>query len=59
MKWEESGGPPLAGPPRSEGFGTLLSNHSVRSQLGGALSHQWNDAGLSVELSVPLKRLSP
>jgi PAS domain S-box-containing protein len=58
LKWAETGGPPVAGPPQSEGFGTLLSNHSVRSQLGGALSHQWNERGLSVELSVPLQRLN-
>jgi PAS domain S-box-containing protein len=58
MKWEESGGPALTGLPTSEGFGTVLSNHSVRSQLGGTLSRQWDERGLSVELSVPLERLN-
>jgi PAS domain S-box-containing protein len=58
MKWEESGGPALIGPPSSEGFGTVLSNHSIRSQLGGTLSRQWGERGLSVQLSVPLERLS-
>ena len=57
MKWQETGGPPIAGPPTAEGFGTVLSNHSVRVQLGGALTHQWNGAGLTVELSAPLERL--
>jgi two-component sensor histidine kinase len=57
LKWEESGGPRIAGPPHSEGFGTRLSNHSVRFQLGGAVTHQWYEAGLAVELSVPLERL--
>ena len=57
LKWQETGGPPVAGPPQSEGFGTVLSNHSVRVQLGGALTHDWNAAGLSVELSAPLERL--
>jgi PAS domain S-box-containing protein len=57
LKWQETGGPPIAGPPTSEGFGTVLSNNSVRVQLGGALAHQWNGAGLSVELSAPLERL--
>jgi len=55
LKWEESGGPALRGPPKSEGFGTVISNHSVREQFGGTLSHL---KGLSVELSVPMERLS-
>ncbi len=57
LKWQETGGPPVAGPPTSKGFGTVLSNNSVRVQLGGALAHQWNGAGLTVELSAPLERL--
>ena len=58
LKWEESGGPALRGPPKSEGFGTAISNHSVREQFGGTLSHNWDLKGLSVELSVPMERLS-
>ena len=45
LKWEETGGPPVAGSPMSEGFGTVLSNHSVRVQLGGSLAHEWNASG--------------
>jgi PAS domain S-box-containing protein len=58
LKWEERGGPPLSGPPKSEGFGTVISNHSVREQFGGTVSHRWEVEGLSVELSVPMERLS-
>jgi two-component sensor histidine kinase len=58
MKWEENGGPALAGPPKAQGFGTVLSNHSVRAQLGGTISHAWNSSGLIVDLSVPLERLN-
>ena len=58
LKWRESGGPALSGPPSSEGFGTVISNHSVREQFGGTLSHTWDPNGLSVELSVPMERLS-
>lgn len=58
LKWEESGGPPLEAPPKSEGFGTVISNHSVREQFGGTLSHKWDVKGLSVELAVPMERLS-
>jgi PAS domain S-box-containing protein len=58
LKWEESGGPAISGPPKSEGFGTVISNHSVREQFGGTLRHKWDSTGLSVELSVPTERLS-
>jgi two-component system, chemotaxis family, CheB/CheR fusion protein len=58
LKWVESGGPALRGPPKSEGFGTVISNHSVREQLRGTISHKWDMKGLSVELAVPRERLS-
>ena len=58
LKWEESGGPALRGPPKSEGFGTVISNHSVREQFGGRCPSRWDLKGLSVELSVPMERLS-
>jgi two-component sensor histidine kinase len=57
LTWEEHGGPALAGPPTAKGFGTLLSGHSIRSQLGGNLSHHWNPGGLVIELSCPLDGL--
>jgi PAS domain S-box-containing protein len=58
MKWEERGGPPLAGTPKSSGFGTVLSNQSVRGQFGGKLFYQWNPNGLVVDLSIPMERLT-
>jgi two-component system, chemotaxis family, CheB/CheR fusion protein len=58
LKWEESGGPALNGPPQAEGFGTVISNHCVRGQFGGIVSRKWDSKGLSVELSVPMERLS-
>jgi two-component system CheB/CheR fusion protein len=58
LKWEESGGPAVSGPPKSEGFGTVISNHSVREQFGGTLSHQWDLKGLTVDLVIPMERLS-
>jgi two-component system CheB/CheR fusion protein len=57
MKWEERGGPALSGPPKAEGFGTTLSNHSVQRQFQGTISYRWNSGGLVVELSIPLERL--
>ena len=58
LKWDESGGPALTAPPQSEGFGTVISNHCVRGQFGGTVSRKWHLNGLSVELSVPMERLS-
>jgi two-component sensor histidine kinase len=58
LKWDESGGPALTAPPQSEGFGTVISNHCVRGQFGGTVSRKWHFNGLSVELSVPMERLS-
>lgn len=58
LKWEESGGPGLSGPPQSEGFGTVIANHSIRRQFGGTLAHTWDLEGLAVEITVPMERLS-
>ena len=58
LKWVERGGPPVAGPPSRQGFGSLLSKRSVAGQLGGQLVFEWNPSGLTVLLSVPLERLA-
>jgi PAS domain S-box-containing protein len=57
LNWKESGGPALSGSPKAEGFGTVITDHSVRTQFGGTLTHQWDLTGLSVELTVPMERL--
>ena len=57
MAWEERGGPVLTGPPRAEGFGTVLCRHSIQGQFRGRLSHNWNPAGLVVDLSASAERL--
>jgi PAS domain S-box-containing protein len=57
LRWKESGGPELSGAPKSEGFGTVISDHCIRTQFGGTLSRTWDSDGLSVELSIPMARL--
>jgi len=57
LKWHERGGPAIGAPPSAEGFGTVLSSHIVRGQLGGSLSYNWNPNGLIADLSFPLERL--
>jgi len=57
LEWTEIGGPPIVDPIGGEGFGTLLTKATVRSQLGGELSREWNTEGLSLRLSVARDRL--
>ena len=56
--WEESGGPPIDGPPTRTGFGTRLSELSVGQQLGGVMRREWRPAGLRLEIDVEIARLS-
>lgn len=57
LRWEERGGPPVAGPPETTGFGTMLSQLSVVQQLGGTIDREWDPAGLRVTARVALDRL--
>jgi two-component sensor histidine kinase len=56
LRWAETGGPPLAGPPASRGFGTRVIESTIRFQLSGAVERRWEPSGLVVEVAVPLKR---
>jgi PAS domain S-box-containing protein len=58
LRWTESSGPPVEHRADSEGFGTLLARMTVRGQLGGEISHEWNPEGLRIRLSVARDRLS-
>jgi two-component sensor histidine kinase len=57
LRWEESGGPPVAGGPARKGFGSRVVDATVRGQLGGAVAWHWRPAGLVVELAVPAGKL--
>lgn len=58
LTWRERGGPVVRSPPESEGFGASLIRLTVTGQLGGRISHGWDSEGLTVNLSVPVERLS-
>ena len=58
LTWAEHGGPRLKGQPPNKGFGSLLTDATVRSQFGGQISRDWKPEGLIVQLSLPLERLS-
>jgi PAS domain S-box-containing protein len=55
LRWVESGGPPVAGAPERRGFGSRVLEGTLRSQLGGSVELAWAAAGLTCEISVPLR----
>ena len=57
LRWDETGGPPISGPPEHTGFGTKLSELSIVQQLGGTIEREWRPDGVTVICVVKLKRL--
>jgi PAS domain S-box-containing protein len=57
LRWEESGGPYVSGPPAQTGFGTMLIELSLVQQLGGKIERSWRPQGLVVTATVELVRL--
>jgi PAS domain S-box-containing protein len=55
--WKEVGGPPLADEADANGFGSVLSRATVKGQLRGELTKEWNPEGLMIRLSAPKERL--
>jgi PAS domain S-box-containing protein len=56
LHWREIGGPAPA--PAEAGFGSRLISLSVEGQLRGKLERRYGEAGLEVELVIPLASLS-
>lgn len=56
LRWAETGGPAPEGPPTKRGFGSRVLEGTVRGQLGGAVSVDWNGGGLVCGIEVPLGR---
>jgi PAS domain S-box-containing protein len=52
LRWMEKGGPPTQAP-LSPGFGTRIIIASIKGQLGGEASFEWNTEGLQCVLTVP------
>lgn len=57
LEWHEEDGPAVAGEPERSGFGTVLSEISIRDQLGGELVREWDSSGLRVRIRVPRANL--
>jgi two-component sensor histidine kinase len=58
LEWDETGGPVIEVTPQARGFGSILTERSVTSELGGKIEHDWRRNGLKLKLSVPLERLA-
>lgn len=58
LRWVERGGPPIAAPPATKGFGSVLSETTIVQTLGGKLDHDWRPEGLLVTITVPAEALS-
>jgi hypothetical protein len=56
MVWMESGGPLVQSPIR-RGFGSTLIEQSITRELGGTLEKNFDPAGLSCTMLLPLERL--
>jgi PAS domain S-box-containing protein len=54
LRWVESGGPAVAGPPGRNGFGSQVLTGTVRGQLGGTVTLTWRVTGLVCDMEVPL-----
>ncbi len=55
LRWQESGGPLVAGPPARKGFGSRVIDSTVQGQLHGRVVRSWEAAGLVAELDIPLR----
>jgi two-component sensor histidine kinase len=58
LEWEETGGPVIVVSPSAQGFGSVLTERSIISQLGGKIDYDWQRSGLKLRIMVPLDRLS-
>jgi two-component sensor histidine kinase len=58
LEWEETGGPEIMVIPDARGFGTVLTERSIISQLRGKIEYDWERNGLRLRMTVPLDRLS-
>ena len=57
LQWQERGGPAVYSPPAREGFGSMLARRSIRGQLDGELTFDWQTEGLTVQFSAAAERL--
>ena len=57
LRWEESGGPPVAGPPARRGFGTRLIERGLAQDLGGQVRIEFAPGGVVCTVEAVLAAL--
>ena len=58
IRWEEKGGPAVAGPPEHKGFGSKLVDLSLVDQMGGEIEREWRPEGLAMTIGIDCARLA-
>ena len=58
LTWIESGGPARPQTEVAEGFGSHLLQVTVKN-LGGDITHEWRDDGVTIQLSAALRHVQP
>ena len=56
IRWSETGGRAVTGPPPRTGFGLAMVDGILRRQLGGTVALDWNGPGLRAEMTLPFAR---
>lgn len=57
LRWGEFGGPMVDGEPQRRGFGSVLVDRAVKSQLGARMHFAWLPSGLIVEIEMTKSKL--
>ncbi len=57
VPWQERGVPPVKEPPRSKGFGLRLIESTIKRQLDGSVTGEWDHLGLTCRIAVPTARV--
>jgi two-component sensor histidine kinase len=57
LRWTERGGPPIAGAPSHQGFGSSVVRNTVERQLGGTSDFDWRSEGLEVTIHLPARQV--
>lgn len=58
LDWRETGGPPVAGPPQTAGFGSKLVRRTIEGQLSGTIVFDWAPEGLTLEMALRKDKLA-
>jgi two-component sensor histidine kinase len=58
LVWTERGGPRIAAPPDTTGYGSRMLTRSMQSQLNGSVARDWSEDGAIVTLRIDAARLA-